>query len=211
SDGGNLKALSRRGIDFRLDNRVPSQFQAGNELYSNNPYDRGHMARRADLTWGPVSEARRANKDSFFFTNITPQNETFNQSGMGGVWGKLENAIMEDVEVEDLRVSVLAGPVFKDDDVEYRSVQIPRNFWKLIAFRDTADDRFKVAAYILGQSVIEALDLNEFRLYHVSLNTLSHETGLSFDELTEFDTFDNTRETLGGRGVREIRRREDIL
>lgn len=213
-DGGKLKSVSRKGIPFKLDPRVPEQFQAGDELYKNNPYDRGHIARRADLTWGSLNEARRANKDSFFFTNITPQHESFNQSGKKGLWGELENAIMEDVDIENLRVSVIAGPIFKNNDPKHRNVKIPRDFWKLIAFRDTADNQFKVSAYVLTQSELiptEALELDPFKLYQVALTKLANDTGLGFDDLVPFDTMDSTRESLDGSGVREIKTRNDVV
>ncbi len=51
-DGTHLQLLSRTGINFTKDPRIPDQYQAGNELYSENWLDRGHLARRADLTWG---------------------------------------------------------------------------------------------------------------------------------------------------------------
>ncbi|HIW29678.1 MAG TPA: DNA/RNA non-specific endonuclease [Candidatus Luteococcus avicola] len=72
-DGKQMRKLSRSSMKFRLDPRVPSQMQVGDELYSDNRIDRGHVARRADLTWGSDSEANQANSDSFYFTNITPQ------------------------------------------------------------------------------------------------------------------------------------------
>ena len=47
--------------------------QTGDELYAENPLDRGHIARRADLLWASREQAQQANTDSFFFTNITPR------------------------------------------------------------------------------------------------------------------------------------------
>lgn len=213
-DGGNLKSLSRRGIDFRLDDRVPAEFQAGNELYRNNDYDRGHVARRADLNWGSLPEAQDANRESFFFTNITPQHKRFNQSSFSGLWGELENAIFEDIDVHDLRISVLAGPVFQEDDPAHRGVRIPRDFWKLIAFRDDSDDRFKVAAFILSQSehvATEALELEEFQLHQVSLSILQSRTGLDFSSLAAFDTMSGETEGIMPRGRRSIGSREQLL
>ncbi|WP_457841006.1 DNA/RNA non-specific endonuclease, partial [Staphylococcus aureus] len=78
---------------FKKDPRLPNETQVGDELYDDNPLDRGHIARRADLLWGTLSEARQANTDSFFFTDITPQHEAFNQSSANGIWGVLEDAI----------------------------------------------------------------------------------------------------------------------
>lgn len=210
-DGGNLKRLSRKGIPFIIDRRIPKTFQAGNELYKSNDYDRGHVARRADLNWGPIKEAKNANRDSFFFTNMTPQHEKFNQSSKGGLWGELENAIFEDSEIDDLKVSVMAGPIFRTSDKVYRDVQIPEDFWKLIAFHD---DEFKVAAYIISQKDLvftEGQVDNEFRLYQVSLAKLAKETGLDFDEVAEFDSFVTSTESSRGRAVRRIRSANDIF
>ncbi len=212
-DGGDLKKLSRKGIPFIIDRRIPGKFQAGNELYKHNAYDRGHVARRADLNWGPIKEARNANRDSFFFTNMTPQHDRFNQSGKGGLWGELENAIFEDAMVDDLKISVMAGPIFRSSDKVYRDVQIPEDFWKLIAFHDEDDDEFKVAAYIISQKDLVFTERrvdDEFHLYQVSLSKLEKETGLDFDDIAEFDSFDADTESRSGTGVREIRGREDL-
>ncbi|MGN5392425.1 DNA/RNA non-specific endonuclease [Streptomyces sp. JL7001] len=62
-----------QGHQVRQGPRLPDEAQIGNELYEDNPLDRGHLARRADLLWGAPLEAKKANKDSFHYTNITPQ------------------------------------------------------------------------------------------------------------------------------------------
>lgn len=49
-DGTAMQRLSRTGINFTKDPRIPDEYQAGNDLYANNRLDRGHLARRADLT-----------------------------------------------------------------------------------------------------------------------------------------------------------------
>jgi endonuclease G len=215
-DGNRLKSLNRRGINFRRDPRIPDRFQSGNELYSGNPLDRGHLARLADLTWGTSSEASRANRESFFYTNIAPQHQAFNQSKLGGLWGRLENAILSEVNVEDLRISVMAGPIFKDDDPEHRDVPIPRSYWKLVAYRDDDDSQFQIRAYILTQrnllQDIEALELDPFRMFQVSLDKLREETGLNFSSLRRFDTLSTGRraEALDV-GVREVVDHGDVI
>lgn len=179
-NGVQLRKLSRKNIKFVIDPRVPEAFQAGDELYLNNRLDRGHIARRADLLWGGLAEAKKANKDSFFFTNITPQMDDFNQSSRGGLWGRLEDAVFEETDVEDLKISVLGGPVFHDDDHEFRDVQIPREFWKVIAFVEAG--ALKAKAFLLTQNLdqLEALDLDEFRVYQVALSEIESRCGFSF-------------------------------
>lgn len=85
--------LSRTGLEFAEDPRLPAETQVGNELYARNSLDRGHLARRSDLIWGDVAEAQQANRDSFYYGNIAPQMDDFNQSSQKGIWGRLENVL----------------------------------------------------------------------------------------------------------------------
>jgi endonuclease G, mitochondrial len=194
-DGGRLRKLSRKNIRFVFDPRVPDAVQVGDDLYADNRLDRGHIARRADLLWGSETEAKKANKDSFFFTNITPQMDDFNQSSQGGLWGQLEDAVFADVDVENLRVSLFGGPVFKDDDRVIRGVPIPTEFWKVIAFVENGT--FKAKAFVLTQNLAPlgpaapaGLELDRFRVFQVSLAEIEQRCGLQFAPvLTAADTF----------------------
>lgn len=180
-DGARRVILGRH--DFRIDDRIDPAHQWDNSLYKNNKLDRGHIARRADLAWGPVPEARQANLDSFFFTNIAPQHERFNQSSKSGLWGELENMVLEQADAQDIRLSVIGGPLFRDDDPSYRGARIPREYWKLLAYR-AADGMLTSSAFVLSQMDmlhdLEALDLDPFRLFQVSIDDLEQRTGLGF-------------------------------
>lgn len=206
-DGGRLRRLSRKNIRFTFDPRVPDGVQVGDDLYADNRLDRGHLARRADLLWGSETEAKKANKDSFFFTNITPQMDDFNQSSQGGIWGQLEDAVFADVDVENLRVSLFGGPVFKDDDRVIRGVPIPTEFWKVIAFVENGT--FKAKAFLLTQNIDAiptraGLELDRFKVFQVSLADIEQRCGLTFAPvITAADTFGQrlgpARGPLGGR------------
>lgn len=218
-DGGSLQKNDRKGLKFKYDSRIKKDFQIGDEAYSDNKLDRGHIARRADLVWGGKIEAQEGNVDSFYFTNITPQHRAFNQSSKQGLWGLLENAVYDDVKVENLRISVIGGPVLRNDDIEYRGIQIPKDYWKLLAYTDSEDGKNKVKAFVLTQNDllddIEALSLEPFRIWQVSLSELSNLTGLSFDGLAKYETIktDNQIEALGKarKNVREIHQLEDFF
>ncbi|GGL74097.1 DNA/RNA non-specific endonuclease [Glutamicibacter protophormiae] len=180
-DGTEIKLLSRTGLNFTKDPRIPEEYQAGNDLYANNRLDRGHLARRADLTWGSETEAKQANKDSFYFTNITPQMDDFNQSGQAGIWGRLENALYEDVELDQLRCSIFGGPVFAANAQVYRGYRIPTEYWKLILFEH--EGRLKARAFMLTQDLDRMqvfMALDEFRVYQISVAELEERTGLDF-------------------------------
>ncbi|MFI6002492.1 DNA/RNA non-specific endonuclease [Streptomyces sp. NPDC051366] len=188
-DGGAIKKIDRSGIEFKKDPRLPADVQVGNEVYKGNRLDRGHIARRADLVWGPMPEADRANTDSFFYTNITPQMDDFNQSAKAGIWGELENALFEEIEVEGLRVSVFGGPVFQDDDRVFRGVQLPREFWKVLVYSENGT--LKAKAFLLTQNLVvaEVLELDEFRVFQIKLGEVQKRTGLKFPAtLVQADT-----------------------
>ena len=173
-----------------LDPDIPAEFQVDNTLYSSNRLDRGHIARRADLCWGSLEEARQANQDSFFFTNITPQMDNFNQSSQSGIWGQLEDAVFADVEVDHLRVSAFGGPVFHGDDQTYREVQLPREFYKVLAYLENGV--LKAKAFLLTQSLdeLEVLGLDEFKVYQVTLAEIEQRCDFTFpDVLKQADDF----------------------
>ncbi len=136
-----------------------------------------------------LAEALAANSDSFYFTNISPQRAGFNQSGRGGVWGLLENAVLALDGLEDRRLSVFAGPVLAADDPTYRDdVQLPREFWKIVAYRVNGQLRFK--AFLLTQSldgiepVLPGPDASRhFDTYLVPLDLLEARTTLAFSSL----------------------------
>jgi endonuclease G, mitochondrial len=188
-DGGRIRKVSRKNTRFVFDRRVPEVAQVGDELYGDNRLDRGHIARRADLLWGEQAEAERANVDSFFFTNITPQMDDFNQSSRAGLWGRLEDAVFDDTDVDNLRVSVIGGPVFRPDDRQFRDVLIPREFWKVIAFVEGGT--LKAKGFLLTQNLneLEALELDEFRVFQVALSEIESRCGITFPAaLTGSDT-----------------------
>jgi endonuclease G, mitochondrial len=182
-DGSSMKKVSRKGIPFVIDPNIPAKYQADDSLYSGNRLDRGHIARRADLCWGAMAEAKKANIDSFFFTNITPQMDDFNQSSKAGIWGKLEDAVFSDVDVQNLRVSVFGGPVFQEDDRLFRGIRVPREFFKVIVFVERGELRAR--GFLLTQNLnqLEALELDEFRVYQVALSEVEARCKFAFPEV----------------------------
>ena len=189
-------SISRSGERFRLDPRIPADAQTGEEVYADNDLDRGHVARRSDLLWGTLDEAKRANSASFFFTNITPQHQDFNQSGRGGVWGLLENAVLALEGLEDRRLTLFAGPVLDPDDPPYRGVQLPVEHWKVVVYR--LDGELRAKAFVLTQD-LDGLEgaapdfLDDFDTWLVPLDLVEERTGLTFSSL---------RDAVGADGLR---------
>ncbi|WP_418275596.1 DNA/RNA non-specific endonuclease [Isoptericola jiangsuensis] len=155
-DGAHLHPLRRTG-SWRLDAQAPPQEQAGNELYRDNPLDRGHLVRRLDPMWGTEAEARVAGEATFVYTNAAPQVDTFNQSKE--LWNGLEDHVLAYADANDHRLVVHTGCVFDPADPAYRGIALPRQFWKVVAWAD-GGTVLRSAAFLLDQSPqLDAADL----------------------------------------------------
>jgi endonuclease G len=202
-DGAGHRTTTVRS--FKLDPEYPPEAQIDGRLYADNPLDQGHIAAFADVSWGAADEAARAREQSCYFTNITPQLDSFNRSNLKGVWGEVEAAIARENDVEEERISVFGGPILRADDVPFDDVLVPRDFWKVLAYVEDAVLRAK--AYILTQRDLEgeledvqAFMLEEYKIYQHRVDELASELGLDLGRLTEADTAPVQEGLMAGRG-----------
>ncbi|MCI5212795.1 MAG: DNA/RNA non-specific endonuclease, partial [Candidatus Electrothrix sp. ATG2] len=136
-------------------------------------------------------EAKQAEQETFFFTNCSPQHRMLNQR----TWLSLEDYIFGNAATHDLKVCVFTGPVMADTDPAYRGVQIPLEFWKVVAVHNSFTDQLSAAAYLLSQA--EHLDdlefaYGQFRTYQVGISLIEKKTGLSFGKLSKHDPMKHT-------------------
>ncbi len=195
-DGSQSRRLPR--IDkWNYDGRLNQEDQIGNELYQSNELDRGHMVRREDPVWGDAATAKRANVDTFHYTNSCPQMAGVNQR----TWLGLEDYILRHTREDQMRVSVFTGPYFNDDDMTYRGARIPRAFWKVIAFQ-LEDGRNSATAYKVSQSrELEELEFvfAAYKTFQISIQQVADDTGIDFSDLIPYDGFSTHEFTNGGR------------
>jgi endonuclease G len=206
---GNLSYRIHRDPDkWFFDPRLDRAEQTGNDVYANNPLDRGHLVRRLDPAWGKDEQiAKTANDDTFHFTNCTPQHHEFNAGQT--LWAGLEAYILDHADAENFRVSVFTGPVLDDDDPQYRGVQLPRQFWKVVVMA-RAGGTLSATAYLLSQaSLIEGIEeefrFGAYRTYQVPVSKIEELTGLDFGLLKEFQPTEAT-ERFGNEdfGLKEL-------
>ena len=223
--GAGVRHKREGGDHWFEDPRIDSGAQADNRFYSNNPLDRGHLARRADAAWGQTeAEAKLANDDTFHFTNCSPQHEVYNQATKADahgllLWGNIEEHIAAQAKRDGARVSVFNGPVFGANDPMHRGLRVPREFWKIVVFERDAGNP-GAAAFVLSQeSLIQDLPEEEFvsgpyRPFQKRVSDLERLTKLDFGNLRSFDTLSGTldREAFAdGRDAAPIDRLEDIV
>ncbi len=205
-DGSSSANIRRENDIWLLDPRIDSKHQIGNELYSNNDLDRGHLVRRLDPVWGAnAAERQQANDDTFYYTNATPQHARLNQ----GNWNDLENYILSNTDAKDLKVNVYTGPVFGDDDPPYRNVFLPQAYWKVVAVVNGENNKLHATAYILSQrDLLTDIEFvfGQFRTYQLPIAVLEKRTGLRFGKLADADPL-KAQEAFA---IREITKLEQV-
>jgi endonuclease G, mitochondrial len=206
-DGASARNVRRQRDKWNMDPRLDPQFQVGNELYERNKLDRGHLVRRLDPAWGDTFEsAEAAALDTFFYTNCAPQHERHNQ----GLWLGIEDHILGNADVRDLRVSVFSGPIFRDSDRQYREFLIPEDYWKVVAMVNDETGRLSVTAYVVSQrDFMDDLEFafGPFMTYQVPVATIEEQTRLNFGSLKEFDPLARTE----GSPIRRLETLADIV
>lgn len=243
-DGGKQQDVGKReGDSWLRDPRIDDDAQIGDEFYrkqatfeadrSKNPFDRGHLVRRLDATWGDtVKAAKQHGDDSFHFTNCSPQFFSFNQGKQ--LWAGLEDYTRDVLLEGEEKGIVMNGPVFDGPDADgsdlpdpagrphkdpsFGGVQIPKYFWKILIRRNEDDDALTAAAFLMSQRKqvmeidrIQEMDLRErmseedVSVFQVSIADLTRLTKLDFGNLADADSHEATSV-----GPRRIESYEDI-
>jgi endonuclease G, mitochondrial len=181
---------SAEGEVWFKDPRISASFFLDQTFYSvwSTYFDRGHLTRRSDPTWGSTQEAQRANADTFHFTNCSPQHFRFNQSAR--YWQGLERYVLENGVLADeskRRICVFQGPIFDDKiDLWADDVQIPSSFFKVVVWRGTAGPKavglvvdqlkllFEARRSLGAPQPLPAVDVNHWRVPIEKIGTLTN-------------------------------------
>lgn len=243
-DGGKQQDVGKReGDSWLRDPRIDDDAQIGDEFYrkqatleadrSKNPFDRGHLVRRLDATWGDtVAAAKQHGDDSFHFTNCSPQFFAFNQGKQ--LWAGLEDYTRDVLLEGEEKGIVMNGPVFDGPDADgsdlpnpsgrphkdpsFGGVQIPKYFWKILIRRNEDNDALKAAAFLMSQrkqileidriqeaDMLERLSEEDVSVFQISIADLTKLTKLDFGNLGDADSHEATSV-----GPRRIESYEDI-
>lgn len=113
-----------RSGNFGMDPKYHGK-QAMREDYSGSGWDKGHMAPAADMKWSEESM-----HDSFYLTNICPQNHTLNEKD----WHSLEKKV-RDWAKRFGSVYIVCGPIIGENtygSLGHNKVLIPDAFFKAV-------------------------------------------------------------------------------
>jgi endonuclease G len=208
------------------DERIDKNEVCHDDLYRDpemRDFQRGHLVKRTDPSWGTEAKALKAQADTFHFLNCAQQHEDFNPNTTR--WAGVENWITNKSDNENIRVSVFSGPVFEDNDPEYADLRVPKSFWKVIAWVE--DGTLMSTGILATQAMLLKSGLAPEALmgrenfselpdklpvdYRVSIAYLQEITKLDFGKLVEADTFSTDSEAMKSRPFYRISSMEALF
>ena len=169
----------QRTDEFVADPTLSGNIQVQSFDYSGSGYDRGHMCPAGDN-----KNSSQAMNESFFMTNICPQNHDLNK----GDWNDLEQLCREWArDYGDLYIC--CGPIFDSDNPKTigrrKKVQIavPDRFFKVVLFMGKQPRAIGFIFPNDGKS-------RPLRSYAVSVDKVERVTGFDFYPILEDDIED---------------------
>jgi endonuclease G len=138
-------------------------------------------------------------------TNTVPQVQPFN----AGIWLGLEDYALDHAVEDTMSISVFTGPFLLADDPVRFGVQVPRSFWKIIAFMHDESGDLTATGYVMSQASLLTEDEFVFgphETYQVPVATIEARAGLTFEGLARADPLAGIEETVTPplRDVRQI-------
>ena len=173
----------RDGQLFTEDNEIPRPRATDSDYYGST-YDRGHMCPSGDNKW-----SKKAQEESFLFTNVCPQNHELNK----GDWNDLAQQCRYWAKRQG-DLYIVAGPIFYNgvrNTVGRNKVAVPDAFFKVILA-----DRSKAQA--IGFVYPNRAGHKDMTAYVKSIDEIEQLTGIDFFPLLD-DRVEDAVEAAGYR------------
>lgn len=210
-DGSHSDRDTERTDVWRYDPRIDQKYQIMREVYGNDRdgfFSRGHMTRREDPNWGDEATTKAADSDTFHVTNAAPQRQSFN----AGMWLDLENYVLSNTDRENMRVTVITGSVFSEDDPEYFGVKVPVAFWKILTFVNGNTKQLTSIGYKRSQAsslptkTRSRFVFGDFEDTQVPITGIADDTGLDLSAFVPLDVMNKAdrRMVIALRNVSEV-------
>lgn len=95
---------------FTFDPSIPEELQTGPDAYLRNPYDRGHLVSRMDISYGNTeSEMKEAQDQASYYTSVVPKADVTNRKS----WLNVE-LFSRGLSEALGPIYVSAGPIYPD-------------------------------------------------------------------------------------------------
>jgi endonuclease G len=126
-----VKGITPRYNTFIPDPEISYSESASTDDYKNSGWDRGHMAPAGDMKW-----SEQAMKESFYLSNICPQNKNLN----AGIWKDLEEQV-RGLAVQKGKIYIVCGPIVSKQPktIGYNKIVVPDAFFKVLLQNDSGN------------------------------------------------------------------------
>ncbi len=154
--------VAKRSNKFTQDPLVPESDNAVD--YKKSGFDRGHLAPAADMGFSIETM-----KESFYYTNMSPQNPSFNR----GIWKKLEEKTREWAKIYD-SIYINVGPLLSDSlpTIGPHKVSVPKYYYKVIL--DYRKNHSPKAIGFIFENMNSSLSIQHFVVPIDKIEQLTH-------------------------------------
>ena len=134
--------------------------------YKKSGYDKGHLCPAGDMEF-----SKDAYTDTFYTSNISPQNREFNS----GIWNRLENKVRYWASKYN-SIYVVTGGILEESNkkIGTEKVSVPKYFYKIVVVK--LENKHKAIAFLIPNEKSQK-GIYEFV---VSIETLEKMTGIDF-------------------------------
>ncbi|MFA6812476.1 MAG: DNA/RNA non-specific endonuclease [Bacteroidaceae bacterium] len=175
---------------WKYDPSIPQSYQTDMFSGMGNGYDRGHMIPSADRT-----VSTEANKQTFYFSNMTCQLNKFNADR----WGNTENLVRTWCKTSSDTIYVVTGAVLQtvggNEKVTYvtnsndgKKLPVPNYYYKVLLKRDIVNGKstyYAIGFWFKHEAMSGEPEVTDLR----SVDWIEEKTGLDFfknlDDATE--------------------------
>jgi endonuclease G len=160
-----IKRIDRKRPYFIYDKKVKTK-SANYRNYKQSGYDKGHLVPAGDMRF-----SLDAYNDTFYTSNISPQDHDFN----AGIWNRLEQKTRYWAKKYD-NLYIITGGVLNNDlkTIGQEKVSVPKQFYKILL--NNTESNIKAIAFLIpNENVNGAL-----YKYVVSIDKIEQLTGIDF-------------------------------
>ncbi len=160
-----LNKVADRSDNFRIDPQVSTGSAEKSDYYKSG-YDRGHLAPAGDMGWSEESMS-----DSFYFTNMSPQEPGFNR----GIWRELEE-LVRDWAVESGTLLITTGPILEPGipSIGENKVAVPEAYYKVII--DYTEPTLRGIGFLMPNEKTD----KPIAAFATTIDTIEEVTGIDF-------------------------------
>lgn len=156
-----------RPSSFTEDYEITFQYRAQDSDYVRSNYDRGHLAPNASMDF-----SKKAQLESFMFSNIAPQHPQLNRQA----WAELEGHLRDCAIDAKNGIMVVTGPVWNANDIQYigNFVRLPYGFYSVAIERTKP---YRTAAWFMKNAPAPKGQLSKYR---VTVDQVEQAVGFDF-------------------------------